>query len=192
MKINWHKFLCLLIISLSLLFYFNLSAHANTPKNQKTRGFEIRGMKGWAWTPKQYLEEIPHLKNFKMNFLMICYISMCDIENYKWGDDRINRWWEPLPEVKKRAYEKVIRSCKTNNIEPCFSINPYVFSKRPINPNSLLDIDALWQHYSWMQSLGVNWFNISTDDVGWHITATDESKLANELLKRLRIRDRNA
>src|ERR1035437_1584737 len=31
-------------------------------------GFKFRGTKGWAWTPEQYLEEIPWLPKFQMKF----------------------------------------------------------------------------------------------------------------------------
>ena len=50
--------------------------------------FKIRGTKGWAWTPEQYLAEIPYLVRFKMNFLMNCYLSMFDIESRAAGDFR--------------------------------------------------------------------------------------------------------
>ena len=64
-------------------------------------GFKIRGTKGWAWTPDQYLAEIPFIAKYKMNFLMNCYLSMFDIEHYaKWNDPDANRWWEDLPSAK--------------------------------------------------------------------------------------------
>jgi hypothetical protein len=74
-------------------------------------GFRLRGIKGWAWRPEQYLAEIPVLARCKMNFLMNCYISMCDLEHHRWGTPDCNRWWEPLPTAKKQAYEKVVRAC---------------------------------------------------------------------------------
>ena len=45
------------------------------PEGQKP-GFKIRGIKGLAWTPDQYLKEIPVLAKYKMNFLMNCYLSL--------------------------------------------------------------------------------------------------------------------
>ena len=64
----------------------------------KKPGFALRGTKGWLWKPEQYLAEIPTLVRCKMNFMMICYGSMCDIERCAWGAPECNRWWEPLPE----------------------------------------------------------------------------------------------
>ena len=84
-------------------------------------GFKIRGIKGWRWSPEQYLAEIPVLARYKMNFLMNCYLSMFDIENTRGGG---NRWWEPLPDEKKRKYEKVVESCKQHGIEFCFAMHP--------------------------------------------------------------------
>src|SRR5215469_14190677 len=61
-------------------------------------GFKFRGTKGWAWTPEQYLQEIPWLAKFKMNFLMNCYLSL-----FTSNHPRINEWWKPLPENTKSA-----------------------------------------------------------------------------------------
>jgi len=100
-------------------------------------GFKIRGTKGWAWTPEQYLAEIPFIAKCKMNFLMNCYISMFDIEHHeKWCDGDANRWWEELPAAKKKAYEKVVRSAQEHGLQFCFSMNPNLFSKRLVNDNS--------------------------------------------------------
>ena len=41
----------------------------------KEKGFELRGTKGYDWTPEQCLEEIPVLKEFGMNFFAPCYLS---------------------------------------------------------------------------------------------------------------------
>ncbi len=67
-------------------------------------GFKFRGTKGWAWTPEQYLAEIPWLVKFKMNFLMNCYTSMFDLEHHPnwWTDHEANRWWEEFPAAKKK------------------------------------------------------------------------------------------
>src|ERR1039458_6014334 len=94
-------------------------------------GFKFRGTKGWAWTPEQYLAEIPYLVKFKMNFLMNCYSSMFDLEHYA-GWAQANRWWEDLPDAKKKAYEKVVRECQNNGIQFCFSMNPNIAGKRMV------------------------------------------------------------
>jgi hypothetical protein len=125
-------------------------------------GFKIRGTKGWAWTPEQYLEEIPWLVKFKMNFLMNCYTSLFSSTN-----PRKNEWWQPLPENEKAAYAKVIRACQANGITFCFCMNPQLDSARPLNPVNSRDLDLLFQHYAWAQSLGVKWFSICVDDVKW-------------------------
>ena len=57
----------------------------------KEPGFKIRGTKGWSWTPEQYLEEIPVLAAYKMNFMMNCYLSL-----FSHFPQRRNDWWLPL------------------------------------------------------------------------------------------------
>ena len=153
-------------------------------------GFKIRGTKGWAWTPDQYLAEIPHLAEYKMNFLMNCYLSMFDIEHYaKWNDPDANRWWEDLPAAKKAAYEQVVRSAQAHGLEFCFSMNPNLFSRRTINEESADSIDLLFKHYAWMQGLGVKWFNLSLDDATNGVNAATQAKVCNALFHRLRAHD---
>lgn len=155
-------------------------------------GFAYRGIKGWMWTPEQYLSEIPVMARYKMNFLMSCYTSLCDIEHYTWGDPQVNRWWEDLPSAKKTAYEEIVRRCRKHGIEFCFSMNPNLCSKRPLNYASDGDIDLLWKHYRWMQGLGVRWFNISLDDISQGIDPAGQARVVNEILRRLRKADPRA
>jgi hypothetical protein len=156
-------------------------------------GFKIRGTKGWAWTPEQYLAEIPFIADVKMNFLMNCYISMFDIEHHpKWYDGDANRWWEDFPPAKKSAYEKVVRSAQEHHLQFCFSMNPNLFSKRIINDGSGANVDLLFQHYRWMQGLGVKWFNLALDDATGGINAATQARVANDLFHRLRAVDPDA
>jgi hypothetical protein len=155
-------------------------------------GFRFRGTKGWMWRPEQYMAEIPVLAKYKMNFLMNCYTSMCDVEHYKWGDPQVNRWWEPLPEGKKAAYAKIVKACQERGIHYCFSMNPNLCSKRFVNSGKPEDVEALWQHYEWAQGLGVKWFNISLDDITEGIDASGQAKVVNEILRRLRAKDPDA
>jgi len=160
------------------------------PQGQQP-GFKLRGIKGWAWTPEQYLEEIPVLVEYKMNFLMNCYASLY-AGGWSWGANS-NRWWEPLPTAKKQGLEKVIRAAQAHGLHFCFSMNPQLFSPRPLNPTSEEDFEKLWQHYAWAQSLGVKWFNLCLDDVqvmpGLRIDASDHCKFVNKLFARLREKD---
>lgn len=158
----------------------------------KEPGFKWRGTKGWMWSPEQYLAEIPVMAKYKMNFLMNCYTSMCDTEHYKWGDAEVNRWWEDLPASKKSAYENIVKQCEKNGITFCFSMNPNLCSKRPLKYSSTEDIDQLWKHYTWMQGLGVKWFNISLDDISQGIDASGQANVVNEIFKRLRAKDSRA
>ena len=159
----------------------------------KAPGFKYRGTKGWAWTPAQYLAEIPWLAKFKMNFLMNCYLSMFDLEHYpNWGAKEANRWWEDLPATKKQAYERVVRKCQKHGIHFCFSMNPNIASQRVVNDNNPESVDLLWKHYAWMQGLGVKWFNISLDDITEGINASSQAKVANEIFHRLRAKDPEA
>jgi hypothetical protein len=154
--------------------------------------FKIRGTKGWAWTPEQYLAEVPYLVKAKMNFLMNCYTSMFTSVN-----PFVNRWWEPLPEAKKKGFEAVVRACQENGIQFCFAMHPQLFSERPLALGSAEDFEKLWQHYAWMQGLGVRWFSVSYDDIG--VEGQDKSRLGeaqaelvNKLLGRLREKDPQA
>lgn len=156
---------------------------------RKVPGFAIRGTKGWRWTPEQYLAEIPVLAEYKMNFLMNCYLSMFDIENLQGGG---NRWWLPLPEEKKRKYEQVVRECRKHGVEFCFAMNPNLGSTRILDYDSAKDIDDLWQHYAWMADLGVNWFSICLDDIKAGIDPKGQSMLVNEIFRRLRAKNPKA
>jgi hypothetical protein len=155
-------------------------------------GFKIRGTKGWAWTPEQYLAEIPYLAKVKMNFIMNCYVSMFDIEHHaNWGDGGANRWWEDLPSGKKEAYEKVVRSAQRHGLQFCFSMNPNLLSKRTVN--ELPDgADLLFKHFAWMQGLGVKWFNLSLDDATNGVNAVSQARVVNEIFHRLRAKDGEA
>lgn len=152
-------------------------------------GFAIRGTKGWMWRPEQYVAEIPTLVRLRMNFLMNCYTSLCDVEHFRWGDPRVNRWWEELPEAKRRAYEGVVRACQQHDIAFCFSMNPSLCTRRPLRYDSAEDVDRLWSHYAWMQGLGVKWFNVSLDDIAQGIDASGHVRVVNELYRRLRAAD---
>jgi len=151
-------------------------------------GFRIRGIKGWNWTPEQYLAEIPVLARYQMNFLMNCYLSMFS-GHPKWE----NRWWEPIPEQRRRAYEKVIESCKEHGIEFCFALHPQLASPRPIDPTSAEDFEKLWPQFAWAQSAGAKWFALPLDDVhvmkGVKIDGSEHARLVNRLIERLRAKD---
>jgi len=155
-------------------------------------GFKLRGTKGWGWTPEQYLQEIPVLAKFKLNFLMNCYLSMfSDPSHFR------NEWWRPIPAAKKRAYAQVIRACQKHGIIFCFAVHPQLGSPRPLDPTSLQDLEKFWQHYEWAQSQGVKWFNLSLDDVGWghkgpRVGASEHAQMVNRILERLRAKDPEA
>ncbi len=155
-------------------------------------GFKFRGTKGYAWTPEQYLEEIPWLAKFKMNFLMNCYVSMF-ASSHPWK----NEWWKPLPAAKRAAYAKVIRACRQQGIIFCFCLNPQLASERPLNPTNTGDLDLLFQHYVWAQNQGVKWFSICVDDAQWHhdkpsAVAAADAQMVNTILGRLREKDSKA
>jgi len=161
-------------------------------KGQAEPKFRLRGTKGWAWTPEQFLAEIPTLAQYKMNFLMSCYTCVfTDMEKF------INRWWEPIPEDRKKGLEQVVRACQEKEINFCFSMHPQLYSERPLKHDSPEDFEALWQHYAWMQGLGVHWFSLSYDDIdtkGQDMAKLGEAHagLANKLFRRLREKDPQA
>lgn len=155
--------------------------------------FKHRGIKGLSWIPPQYLETIPVMARYRMNFLMNCYTSMWDLEpEGTWArlvHRNINHWYRPLPEEKKSAYARVVRECQRSGIDFCFSMNPILDSDRPFDYAKAEDVEALSRHYTWMQGLGVRWFNISLDDISQGIDARNQAKIVNEMLWRLRLRD---
>ncbi len=180
-------------------FELRLPAHVRAlPEGSDQPGnrpaFKFRGIKGWAWSPEQYLAEIPVMAAYRMNFLMNCYSSLWELgEHGKWVTDRpMNFWYKPLTEEKKRSFEEVVRACRRNGIQFCFSMNPNLKSDRPFDYKNPRDFDALWQHYAWMQGLGVKWFNIALDDIGTQIDAEGQARVLNEILRRLRARDPGA
>lgn len=163
-------------------------------KGEKPSGFTIRGMKGWSWTPEQYLKEIPIMSKYKMNFLMNCYLSMFSQplmanSDVKWK----NEWWLPIPESKKRAYEKVFKECREKGITFCFALNPQLCSPRPLDPTSSKDFEDIYQHYDWAQQNGVRWFSVSLDDVsGVKISGEEHVQFVNKVIQRLRLKDPGA
>jgi hypothetical protein len=164
------------------------------PPGKSEPGFKFRGTKGWAWTPEQYLEEIPALADYRMNFLMNCYLSLFTVE--KPGSYR-NEWWKPLPEPTKQAFAKVFRACRDKGITFCFAIHPQLRSPRPLNPASAEDVERFYQHYAWAQSQGVRWFSVSLDDVNWGGSGpaaggAEHAQLVNIIFERLRRHDAEA
>jgi hyaluronoglucosaminidase len=97
-----------------------------------------------------------------------------------------------LPAAQKQDFERMVRECRKHGIQFCFSMNPNLRSDRPFDYNNPKDLDALWQHYAWMQRLGVKWFNVSLDDIEQRIDAEGQAKLLNEVLRRLREKDPEA
>ena len=167
----------------------------------KNPGFKIRGMKGYNWTPEQYLEEIPFLAKYKANFLMNCYLSMFSVKEhpvYKYGtflDSIENNWWLPLTDEKQQAYEEIFKSCRKYDINFCFSINPQLFSDRPLNPESDNDFNLLLAHYLWAQQNGVRWFSVCLDDINEGevtISAGQHASLVNKLYSVLKKNDPDA
>ncbi|HXG39507.1 MAG TPA: beta-N-acetylglucosaminidase domain-containing protein [Candidatus Limnocylindrales bacterium] len=157
-----------------------------------TRGFPFRGTKGWAWTSEQYLEEIPWLARMGLNVLMNCYISVCDVEHYPWGDPRANRWWEPLPEAKARAFEAIVAAARAAGLDFWFAMNPGLFTLRAPDPTDPADVEALASHYLRFQRAGVRTFALCFDDLAAGVDAVRHAALANALLDRLRRHDAEA
>ena len=164
------------------------------PPGRLGPAFAFRGIKGWDWTPQQYLEEIPWLSRFKMNFLMNCYLSLFTHEA---GEPSRNEWWKAMTDARKREYAEIIRSCRENGIAFCFAVHPQLSSPRPLDPGSGEDIDLLYENYAWAQGQGVRWFSVSFDDVGWGAGGpaaggAGHARVANTIFTRLRADDPGA
>jgi AraC-like DNA-binding protein len=129
-----------------------------------TQGFLFRGMKGWSWTPEQYLEEIPVLAGLRMNFLMNCYRSMSVSRP---GESWCNEWWRPMPEERKRQFLRIIQCCDEHGIAFCFALHPQLCSPRPLVLGDAQDLEAFHLHYAWAQAQGVRWFAVCLDDTSW-------------------------
>jgi hyaluronoglucosaminidase len=125
---------------------------------------------------------------------MNCYSSLWDLgENGKWETSRkMNQWYRPFDERQRREWREIVNACKRNRIDFCFSMNPNLFSDRAFDYASDSDFEALWQHYAWMQGLGVKWFNISLDDITQRIDGDGQARLLNRMLQRLRVKDKSA
>jgi hypothetical protein len=162
------------------------------PADRPEPGFKLRGTKGWAWTWEQYLAEIPTLVRAKMNFLMSCYTSV-----FTNMDKFDNRWWEPFSEKTKAGLARVARACRDNGLDFCFSFHPALSTTRPLRADDGRDFEAMWEHYAWVQSLGVRWFSLSYDDIEMKGRnpgglGAVHAELANRLLRRLREKDPSA
>jgi len=148
-------------------------------KDGEKPGFSLRGTKGWNWTVEQTLKEIPFFKKFRFNFYMNCYTSMFDYPNP-------NEWWKPLSPNLIAGYEEIVKACKANGIEFCFSLNPNFMAEKEFNYDNKEHIEILWAHYKWMAGLGVNWFCVSLDDISKGLDAGGQARFVNLLLKRLK------
>ncbi len=160
----------------------------------ETTGFQFRGMKGWSWTPEQYLEEIPVMAGLKMNFLMNCYRSMSVSRP---GEPWVNEWWRPMTTERKKMFSKIIRSCGQQGISFCFALHPQLASPRPLEHGNAADFEAFFQHYAWAQSQGVKWFSVCLDDTSWGkdgpvACGSQHSALVNQIIERLQAKDNQA
>ncbi len=140
------------------------SAMAQDRPAQPAEGFRFRGTKGWSWTLKQYVEEIPILAGLKMNFLMNCYRSLT---LFSPADARRNESWKPLSQECKRAFSQIVSACEKSGIEFCFAMHPQQFSPQALDLEVPEGFDLFFQYYAWMQTLGVRWFSICLDHVRW-------------------------
>ncbi len=151
------------------------------------KGFRFRGMKGWSWTPAQYLEEIPVLAGLRMNFLMNCYRSMSVSRP---GEPWRNEWWRPMSKERKQEFARIIANCRENGIIFCLALHPQLASPRPLVPGSEKDLELFYQHYAWAQDQGVEWFAVCLDDTSWGAEGpsafgTSHSVLVNAIHQKL-------
>ncbi len=139
---------------------------ATEPAGSKSlvKGFQFRGMKGWSWTPDQYLEEIPVLAGLRMNFLMNCYRSMSVSRP---GEPWRNEWWQPMSRERKEEFARIIKSSAEHGITFCLALHPQLASSRPLTLGSAKDLELFFQHYAWAQEQGVEWFAVCLDDTSW-------------------------
>lgn len=166
-------------------------AAAAGPGPNPLPGFEFRGMKGWGWTPDQYLEEIPILAGLRMNFLMNCYRSMSVSQP---GEPWRNEWWLPLARERREAFARIIRGCAAAGLTFCLALHPQLASPRPLALGSVKDLELFLQHYTWAQEQGVEWFAVCLDDTRWGgegpaALAAGHAALVNEVFRSLHTRN---
>lgn len=159
------------------------------------KGFVLKGMKGYGWTPEVCLEEIPTMKEYGMNFFAPCYSSFFaehDVELFE-ELNGYNRWWEPLTEDLQLRWAKVVEECKQNDIIFCFGMNPMLFSPRPLDTSNEENFETLLAKYRWFQDQGVKWFYIAIDDLHLQshlkIDAVGQSLFTNRLYAALKEHD---
>lgn len=161
------------------------------PAGAAQPGFAYRGLKGWHWTPEQYLEEIPFLPGLKLNFLMNCYGSLFSrTATGEWRND----WWRPLAPAMQEAFARVMRAAEHWGITFCFACHPHLASDRPLDPAQPDDVDRFHAHFAWAQRQGVRWFCVSLDGISWGsegpgATGLSHARLVNEILARMRTQD---
>jgi len=128
----------------------------------RTRPLRSAGPRAGAWTPEQYLAEVPYLAKAKMNFLMNCYTSMFH-ERQPFVKQVVG---SRCPRPRRKGFEAVVRACQE---ERHFSFllrhAPQLFSERAPRPWKRRGLrGASGQHYAWAQGLGVRWFSVSYDE----------------------------
>ena len=165
---------------------FQKTADSDQLSLPANNAFELRGTKGYFWTPTQYLEEIPVLKSYGMNFLATCYGSFFRDYTFREGH---NDWWIEMDAGLKREWQQVVRSCRENGINFCFGTNPMLYSSRPLDTGREEDFDRLLELYRWFQDQGVQWFYLALDDLHLHkgmlVDGKGQSLFANKLYKAL-------
>ena len=162
---------------------------------EQPKGFVLKGMKGYGWTPEICLEEVPVMKELGMNFFAPCYSSFWEENNVETFEELngYNHWWKPLDDDLQARWKMVIDACKDNGIHFCFGINPMLFSPRPLDPSSEEDFEALLAKYRWFQDQGVEWFYIAIDDLHLQshleIDAIGQANFTNRLYAALKEQD---
>lgn len=163
--------------------------------SSEPKGFVLKGMKGYGWTPEVCLEEVATLKDYGLNFFAPCYSSFFaehDIEKFE-ELDGYNRWWEPLTDDLQMRWARVVKACEQNDIIFCFGMNPMLFSPRPLDTSNEEDFETLLAKYRWFQEQGVKWFYIAIDDLHLQshleIDAVGQSLFTNRLYAALKEHD---
>ena len=179
----------------SLIVTFVIALFILSGCTPKHKGFVIKGMKGYGWTPEICLEEVATLKEYGLNFFAPCYSSFFaehDIEVFE-ELDGYNLWWKPMNDDLKARWSKVVKACEEERIIFCFGMNPMLFSPRPLDPAKDEDFDALLAKYRWFQEQGVSWFYIAIDDLHLQshleIDAVGQSLFTNKLYAALKEHD---
>lgn len=149
----------------------------------------IRGFKGLGprWDIPEYIAMAGFMARFKLNFLMVCYVSF---------EESFNRFRDPYPPALLEGFRRLADACRARCVTLCVCINPG-YGGGNIRYSGEEDYARLRDKCLALLDAGVRWFSIALDDIDppdlvhaedkarFKSLAEGQSFLVNRLLKDL-------